>query len=208
MDYEALEQDDLRHLAAIIRSDLELLGSNDRHAFRQLERLESPARELVRRLTPAQREEAARSPFLLCSVREVDVGGSGADPGNFELFRSAAPSVELVLYMSLSLLRRLVARRAFAARLLGGVDAAWCAELAALDEPQLAAIAHIQATRLRPVHAAVPGLWPELLRCAELVPLRRRAVRAAGLQLQQRLPVPVLHRAAAARLEPPRRRSV
>jgi hypothetical protein len=208
MVYKALEEGDLRHLAAINRSYLEFLGSNDRHAGRQLERLEPPAREMLRRLTPAQREEAARSPFLVCSVREVDVGGSGGEPGNFELFRSAAPSVELVLYMSLSLLRRLVARRPFAARLLAGVDAVWCAELAALDEPQLAGIAHAQAARLRPVHAAVPGFWPELLRCAELVPLRRRAVRAAGLQLQQRLPVPVLHRAAAARLKPPRRRSV
>lgn len=209
MVYKALEEGDLRHLAAINRSYLEFLGSSDRHAARQLERLEPAAREMLRRLTPAQREETARSPFLLCSIREVDVGGDGPPPGSFELFRGAAPSLELVLYMSLSLLRRLVGRRPFAARVLGGVDVAWCSELAALDEPALAAIAHAQSGRVRPVHAAVPGFWPELLQCAELVPLRRRAVRAAGLQLQQRLPVPmpVPHRVAASRLQAPRRRS-
>ncbi|WP_405224745.1 hypothetical protein [Lentisalinibacter sediminis] len=207
MTYKALKDNDLRHLAAINRSYLEFLGSNDRHAARQLERLEPTAREMLRRLTPEQRGEAASSPFLLCSVRAVDVGGSAADPGSFELFRGAAPSVELVLYMSLSLLRRLAWRRPFAARLLGGVDAAWCDELAGLDEPALAAIAHAQAARLRPVHAAVAGFWPELLRCAELVPLRRRAVRAAGLQLQQRLPATPPLRAAASRLQASRRRS-
>ncbi|WP_405232688.1 hypothetical protein [Lentisalinibacter salinarum] len=205
MNYKALEDNDLRHLAAINRSYLEFLGSNDRHAARQLERLEPTAREMLRRLTPAHRAEAASSPFLLCSVRAVDVGG-GADPGTFELFRGAAPSVELVLYMSLSLLRRLAWRRPFAARLLGGVDAAWCDELAGLDEPALAAVAHAQAARLRPVHASVAGFWPELLRCAELVPLRRRAVRAAGLQLQQRLPATLPLRAAASRLQAARRR--
>jgi hypothetical protein len=207
MVYKALEEGDLRHLAAINRSYLEFLGSSDRHAARQLERLEPAAREMLRRLTPAQREAAARSPFLLCSVRDVDVGGAGTDPGTFELFRAAAPSVELVLYMSLSLLRRLAGRRPFAARLLGGVDAAWCDELAPLDEPALAAIAHAQAVRLRPVHAAVTGFWPELLQCAELVPLRRRAVRAAGLQLQQRVPLSLPQRAAASRMRASRRRS-
>jgi hypothetical protein len=207
MVYKALEQGDLRHLAAINRSYLEFLGSNDRHAARQLERLEPAAREMLRRPTPAQNEAAARSPFLLCSIREVDVGGSAAPPGSFELFRGSAPSVELVLYMSLSLLRRLVGRRPFTARVLGGVDAAWCGELATLGEPALAAIAHAQAGRVRPVHATVPGFWPELLQCAELVPLRRRAVRAAGLQLLQRLPMPPPHRLAAARLQAPRRRS-
>src|SRR6056297_607360 len=106
MTYKALEDNDLRHLAAINRSYLEFIASNDRHAARQLERLEPTAREMLRRLTLEHRAEAANSPFLLCSVRAVDVGGR-ADQGTFELFRGAAPSVERVLYMSPSLLRRL-----------------------------------------------------------------------------------------------------
>src|SRR6056297_2145208 len=186
MAYKALEDNDLRHLAAINRSYLEFLGSNDRHAARQLERLEPAAREMLRRLTPEDRAEAASSPFLLCSVGAVDVGAGGADPGSFELFRGMAPSVELVLYMSLSLLRRLAWRRPFAARLLGGVDTAWCEELAGLDELTLAAIAH--AARLRPVRASVAGFWPELLRRHGRVPHGAPAQRQQFGAAQQHVP--------------------
>ncbi|MEJ2602432.1 MAG: hypothetical protein P8172_03955 [Gammaproteobacteria bacterium] len=205
MGFEALRREDLTDLAAINDSYLEFLAGNGGHAARQLESLEPAAREMIRRLPAASRAEVAKCPVLLCSVRSVDVGRVDST-GNFELFRGSTPTMDLIAYMSFSLLRRIAWRRPFVARLLGGIDSEWCEALAALDDPGLALLAHVQGCRLRPVHAAVPGFWPELLQCAELAPLRRHAVRAAGLQLQQHRPPPLPGRIAASRVRASRHR--
>ncbi len=208
MGFEALRREDLTDLAAINENYLAFLAGSDPHAARQLESLEPAAREMIRRLPAASRPAVAKCPVLLCSVRAMDVGRIESS-GEFQLFRGTAPTVDLIAYMSLSLLRRIAWRRPFAARLLGGVDSHWCEALADLDDPGLARLAHAQASRLRPVHAGVPGFWPELLLCGELEPLRRQAVRAAGLQLQQHRPppVPAPARLAASRVRASRRRS-
>lgn len=185
MQFGPLSQADLRRVAAINAAYLQFIAGDDRHAERHRRLLSAAARQRVLALDASGREVVAACPFLLCSVRDLSIGADAPGRRTLQLIGGTGSGADLVVFMALTMLSRIARRRPFAARVLSGTDIAWCRELEALDEPAIAGIARAQAARLKPVHADVPEFWSELLRSGRVSRLRRRAVRAAGLQLLQ-----------------------
>lgn len=206
MRFRPLSARDMDDLAAVNADYLRFLASGDPYAVQHLQALPVTARERLRRLDTDQTAEAARCPFLLCGLHRVEIDLETPRGRNLELIGGAASGPALVLLTTLSLLRRIGRRRPFAVRVVAGTGMEWCKALVHLDDPAVVGVARRQASRLRPVHAGVRKFWPELLSGPELSPLRRRAIRAAGLQLLQMPHDERPMAAAASRIRVARRR--